>query len=66
VPLDRARYELPDAVPRRLVPPLEPMPRRTALTSGADLESIRALAAVELLDDFRSTAPHLDRHGPTR
>ncbi|MFD0455651.1 hypothetical protein ACFQ2H_05700 [Streptomyces violaceoruber] len=42
------------------------MPRRTTLTSGADLESIRALAAVELLDDFRSTAPHLDRHGPTR
>ncbi|PSK53305.1 hypothetical protein B0E38_04358 [Streptomyces sp. 111WW2] len=66
VPLDRARYELPNAVPRRLVPPLKPMPRRTTLTSGADLESIRALAAVELLDDFRSTAPHLDRHGPTR
>ncbi|KOV34707.1 hypothetical protein AB0420_24265 [Streptomyces caelestis] len=66
VPLDRARYELPDTVPRRLVPPLEPMARRTALTSGADLESIRALAAVELLDDFRSSAPHLDRHGSTR
>ncbi|OKK14242.1 hypothetical protein [Streptomyces sp. CB02400] len=66
VPLDRARYELPDTVPRRLVPPLEPMARRTALTSGADLESIRALAAVELLDDFRSTPPHLDRHGSTR
>ncbi|MDT0608698.1 hypothetical protein [Streptomyces lancefieldiae] len=66
VPLDRSRYEWPDAVPRRLVPPLEPMVRRTALTSGTDLESIRALAAVELLDDFRSTAPHLDRHGPTR
>ncbi|MFZ4207381.1 hypothetical protein ACOZE4_21435 [Streptomyces griseoincarnatus] len=66
LPLDRARYELPDAVPKRLVPPLEPMARRTALTSGADLESIRALAAVELLDDFRSTPPHLDRHGSTR
>ncbi|MGW3730320.1 hypothetical protein [Streptomyces sp. NPDC000851] len=65
-PLDRDRYELPDTVPRRLVPPLEPMARRTALTSGADLESIRALAAVELLDDFRSTPPHLDRHGSTR
>ncbi|MEV6289765.1 hypothetical protein AB0M41_04810 [Streptomyces sp. NPDC051896] len=66
VPLDWSRYELPDAVPHQLVPPLEPMARRTALTSGAELESIRALAAVELLDDFRSTAPHLDRHRSTR
>jgi hypothetical protein len=66
VPLDRLRYDLPDTVSGGLVPPLEPMVRRTAVTSGADLESIRALAAVELLDDFRSTAPHLDRHGPTR
>ncbi|POX52127.1 hypothetical protein [Streptomyces sp. Ru72] len=66
IPLDRSRHELPDAVPRQLVPPLEPMARRTALTSGADLESIRALAAVELLDDFRSTAPHLDRHRSIR
>lgn len=66
VSLDRDRYELPDAVPGRLVPPLEPMARRTTLTSGADLESIRARAAVELLDDFRSTPPHLDRHGSTR
>ncbi|WP_193458612.1 MULTISPECIES: hypothetical protein [Streptomyces albogriseolus group] len=65
-PLDRNRYDLPDTVPRRLVPPLEPMARRTAATSGADLEYIRALAAVELLDDFRSTPPHLDRHGSTR
>ncbi|MEU0335812.1 hypothetical protein [Streptomyces sp. NPDC006193] len=66
LPLDRSLYELPEAVPRQLVPPLEPIARRTSLTSGADLETIRARAAVELLDDFRSTAPHLDRHGPTR
>ncbi|MGW1590478.1 hypothetical protein [Streptomyces sp. NPDC002386] len=66
VPLDPARYEWPDAVPRRPVPPLEPLARRTGPTSGADLESIRASAAVELLDDFRSSAPHLDRHRPTR
>ncbi|MFI2640595.1 hypothetical protein [Streptomyces sp. NPDC018610] len=64
VPLDRSRYVLPDAVPRQLVPALEPLARRTPLTSGAELESIRVRAAVELLDDFRSTAPHLDRHGP--
>lgn len=64
VPLDRSRYVIPTAVPRQLVPPLEPMPRRTSVTSGADLEAIRARAAVELLDDFRTTAPHLDRHGP--
>lgn len=65
VPLDGSRYRLPEAVPRQLVPPLEPLARRTPLTSGAELEAIRARAAVELLDDFRSTAPHLDRHGPT-
>ncbi|WP_127353818.1 hypothetical protein [Actinacidiphila soli] len=66
LPLDRSRYVMPSAVPRQLVPPLQAVPRRTSLTSGADLEAIRARAAVELLDDFRSTAPHLDRHGPTR
>ncbi|MHC3450332.1 hypothetical protein [Streptomyces prasinus] len=66
LPLDRARYELPDAVPRQLVPPLEPLARRTTFTSGAELEIMRARAAVELLDDFRSTAPHLDRHGHSR
>ncbi|WP_344599957.1 hypothetical protein [Streptomyces glaucus] len=66
LPLVRSHYEMPDAVPRQLVPPLEPMARRTPPTSGTDLEAIRARAAVELLDDFRSTAPHLDRHGPTR
>lgn len=65
VPLDRSRYVTPGAVPRRLVPPLEPLPRRTHVTSGADLEAIRARAAVELIDDFRTTAPHLDRHGTT-
>lgn len=63
LPLVRARYDLPDTVPRQLVPPLEPMARRTTFTSGAELEIMRARAAVELLDDFRSTAPHLDRHG---
>ncbi|MEU7018423.1 hypothetical protein [Streptomyces sp. NPDC046385] len=62
IPLDRSRFRMPNAVPRRLVPPLEPLPRRTHLTSGADLERIRAQAAVELLEDFRTTAPHLDRH----
>ncbi|MFD3730293.1 hypothetical protein [Streptomyces sp. NPDC058632] len=66
LPLVRSRFELPDAVPRQLVPPLEPMARRTSLTGGKDLETMRARAAVELLDDFRSTAPHLDRHGSTR
>ncbi|MFE7813025.1 hypothetical protein ACFU5P_13860 [Streptomyces sp. NPDC057433] len=66
LPLVRSRFELPDAVPRHLVPPLEPMARGTSFTSGRDLEIMRARAAVELLDDFRSTAPHLDRHGSTR
>jgi hypothetical protein len=66
LPLRISSYEMPDAVPGQLVPPLEPLARRTSLTSGTDLETMRARAAVELLDDFRSTAPHLDRHGPTR
>ncbi|MCG3039789.1 hypothetical protein L7D48_04260 [Streptomyces sp. S1A] len=62
IPLDHSRYVMPTAVPRQLIPPLEPLPRRTSVTSGADLEAIRARAAVELIDDFRTTAPHLDRH----
>jgi hypothetical protein len=66
LPLDRARYLMPSAVPRHLVPPLEALPRRTSVTSGADLEAIRARAAVELLSDFRATAPYLDRHSPAR
>ncbi|MFE2551763.1 hypothetical protein ACFXGI_24890 [Streptomyces sp. NPDC059355] len=66
LPLDPARYSMPSQVPRHLVPPVEALPRRTPVTNGGELESIRARAAVELLDDFRTTAPHLDRHGPTR
>ncbi|MFF8310440.1 hypothetical protein [Streptomyces lydicus] len=66
IPLDRSRFMMPRAVPLKLVPPLEPLPRQTQLTSGADLESIRARAAVELLGDFRTTAPHLDRHSTPR
>ena len=55
-------YEAPDDVPRSIVPPLEPLPRRTPATSGADMETVRARAAVELLQDFRTTPPRLDRH----
>ncbi|MEG9547075.1 MULTISPECIES: hypothetical protein [Streptomyces griseus group] len=66
LPLDRARYVMPSQVPNHLVPPVEALPRRTALTSGGDLEAIRARAAVELLDDFRTTAPRLDRHSSPR
>lgn len=66
LPLDRSRYVLPSQVPQHLVPPVEAMPRRTPVTSGSELEAIRARAAVELLDDFRTTAPRLDRHSSTR
>lgn len=66
VPLDRSRYVMPSQVPNHLVPPVEALPRRTALTSGGELEAIRARAAVELLDDFRTTAPRLDRHSSPR
>ncbi|CAM5236175.1 hypothetical protein GCM10010256_08610 [Streptomyces coeruleorubidus] len=66
LPLDRSRYDMPSQVPKHLVPPVEALPRRTAVTSGGELEAIRARAAVELLDDFRTTAPRLDRHSSAR
>ncbi|MDR3084400.1 MAG: hypothetical protein LBV60_26380 [Streptomyces sp.] len=66
LPLDRSRYIMPSQVPQHLVPPLEALSRRTAVTSGGELEAMRALAAAELLDDFRTTAPRLDRHSSTR
>ncbi|MGW3977182.1 hypothetical protein [Streptomyces mirabilis] len=66
LPLDRSRYVVPSQVPKHLVPPVEALPRRTPVTSGGELEAIRARAAVELLDDFRTTAPRLDRHSSTR
>ncbi|MEU2067184.1 hypothetical protein [Streptomyces anulatus] len=66
VPLVRSRYVMPSQVPNHLVPPVEALPRRTALTSGGELEAIRARAAVELLDDFRTTPPRLDRHNSPR
>ncbi|MGW3597123.1 hypothetical protein [Streptomyces sp. NPDC005167] len=66
LPLDRSRYVMPSQVPRHLVPPIEALPRRTPVTSGGELEAIRARAAVELLDDFRTTAPRLDRHSSTQ
>ncbi|MEU2620835.1 hypothetical protein ABZ642_22310 [Streptomyces sp. NPDC007157] len=64
--LDRSRYALPSQVPQHLVPPVEALPRRTPVTSGGELEAIRGRAAVELLDDFRTTAPRLDRHSSTQ
>lgn len=66
LPLDRSRYVMPSQVPQHLVPPLEALSRRTPVTSGGELEAIRARAAAELLDDFRTTAPRLDRHSSTR
>ncbi|PWI05265.1 hypothetical protein DIZ27_40360 [Streptomyces sp. NWU339] len=65
LPLDHTVYEAPDDVPRSLVPPLEPLPRRTPAISGAEMEAVRACAAVEILQDFRTTPPRLDRHRST-
>ncbi|WP_415961646.1 hypothetical protein [Streptomyces sp. 021-4] len=65
LPLDHSVYEAPDEVPRSLVPPLEPLPRRTPATSGAEMEAVRARAAVEILQHFRTTPPRLDRHRST-
>ncbi|MFB6715270.1 hypothetical protein [Streptomyces sp. NPDC056358] len=66
LPLDRSRYVMPSQVPQHLVPPVEALPRRTPVTSGVELEAIRARAAIELLGDFRLTAPRLDRHSSAR
>nr|WP_246619779.1 hypothetical protein [Streptomyces corallincola] len=65
LPLDRSRYVMPSQVPEHLVPPVAALPRRTPVTSGGELEAVRARAAVELLDDFRTTSPRLDRHSST-
>ena len=64
LPLDHSVYEAPDEVPRSLVPPLEALPRRTPAPSGAEMEVVRARAAAELLQEFRTTPPRLDRHRP--
>ncbi|MFJ9916849.1 hypothetical protein [Actinacidiphila glaucinigra] len=66
LPLDRSQYLIAAQVPRHLVPPVQALPRRTPVTSGNELEAIRARAAVELLNDFRTTAPRLDRHSSTQ
>lgn len=63
LPVDCTQYVIPSVIPQHLVPSLESLNRRTTITNGSDLEAIRARAAVELLQDFRVTAPHLDRHG---
>ena len=65
LPLDHTVYEAPDDVPQSLVPPLEPLPRRTPATSGAEMETVRSRAGVEILQDFRTTPPRLDRHRTT-
>ncbi|MET7839200.1 hypothetical protein ABZT45_11335 [Streptomyces sp. NPDC005356] len=62
VPLDQERFLMPDQVPRHLVPPLQPLPRRTDALSSVGVEKLRGLAAVELLQDFRAAPPTLDRH----
>ncbi|MEU3189072.1 hypothetical protein ABZ686_00170 [Streptomyces sp. NPDC006992] len=62
VPLEPERFLMPDRVPRHLVPPLQPMPRRTDALSSEGVEVLRERAAVELLQDFRVTPPTLDRH----
>ncbi|MFE3761234.1 hypothetical protein ACFXPI_05645 [Streptomyces sp. NPDC059104] len=62
LPLDESVFSTPDTLPRLFVPPLRPLPRRTAQSRGSEIETIRARAAVKLLKYFRTTAPHLDRH----
>ncbi|MEV5986425.1 hypothetical protein AB0L85_15635 [Streptomyces sp. NPDC052051] len=63
LPLDPDRYLMPDAVPVSLVPPVPALERRTSEVTRAELDGIRARAAIELLEDLRTTPPRLDRHG---
>ncbi|OQD57163.1 hypothetical protein BM536_003785 [Streptomyces phaeoluteigriseus] len=52
LPLDAEAFRLPDDPPTTLVPPVEPLPRRTAPQSSDDLEIVRRRALAELLPTF--------------
>lgn len=49
LPLDEAVFCLPDEPPVTLVPPVEPMPRRTAPRNPDDVEMVRRRALADLL-----------------
>ncbi|MFB7605354.1 hypothetical protein [Streptomyces gardneri] len=48
LPLDRTVFDLPVARPVTLVPPVEPMPRRTAPGDREDFETVRRRAVADL------------------
>ncbi|MGW7042020.1 hypothetical protein ACWGDT_04695 [Streptomyces avermitilis] len=49
LPLDQEVFRLPVAPPVTLVPPVEPMPRRTVPADPSDLEVVRRRAVADLL-----------------
>ncbi|MEU8577878.1 hypothetical protein [Streptomyces asoensis] len=49
LPLDADAFRLPDDLPITLVPPIEPMPRRTAPLDPDDVDTVRRRALVDLL-----------------
>ncbi|MFI8182456.1 hypothetical protein ACIF70_18340 [Actinacidiphila glaucinigra] len=61
LPLDHTVFELPSEPPATLVPPIAPMPRRTAARAAADLETVRRRALADLLPTFLN-APRRPDH----
>ncbi|MFF3201736.1 hypothetical protein [Streptomyces sp. NPDC002962] len=49
LPLDADAFRLPDDLPVTLVPPVEPLPRRTAPRHPDDVETVRRRALADLL-----------------
>lgn len=61
IPHDESPYLDPDERSSLLVPPLPRLERRTPQLTAHDMDSIRARAAVELLDEFLSAPPRVNR-----
>ncbi len=62
LPLDLDAFELPDAVPVTLVPPLAPLPRRTTPHPSEDLGLVRERATADLLPHLLNTPRRPDRN----
>ncbi|TRV80130.1 hypothetical protein FKN01_07980 [Streptomyces sp. 130] len=62
LPLDPDVFELPDAVPVTLVPPLAPLPRRTPPRSPEGLGLVRQRAVADLLPHLLNAPRRPDRN----
>ena len=65
LPLDPDVFELPDAVPVTLVPPLAPLTRRTTPHSPESLGLVRQRAVADLLPHLLNTPRRPDRNART-